>query len=118
MFGRLRKHPGGSPCREEPLCGHVRKIHVRFDRLGGEQTIAEFVNKAYDKALEEPSLRSFLEKGKAKIKNIKERMSLYICSLTGRANFVARDGIFDGVRRAKQLRCEGVEARALRLEHR
>ncbi|EER00025.1 hypothetical protein Pmar_PMAR024501 [Perkinsus marinus ATCC 50983] len=39
-----------------------------FDRLGGEQTIAEFVNKAYDRALEEPSLRSFLEKGKAKIR--------------------------------------------------
>ncbi|KAF4656433.1 hypothetical protein FOL47_008915 [Perkinsus chesapeaki] len=54
-----------------------------FDRLGGGQVLSTFVSKAYDKAIEDPRLRSLLEKNKARITTIKDRMTQYIALLIG-----------------------------------
>jgi len=57
-----------------------------FESLGGESNISKIIEGSYEKALKDDRVRSFFEKNKAKVAQIKKKMTQFVCGLCGGAS--------------------------------
>ncbi|KAF4673878.1 hypothetical protein FOL46_006286 [Perkinsus olseni] len=72
----LRKH-------DSKRAQQLANMKPMYDRIGGEPALTKLIDIVYDKALVDTSLRSFLEKNKAKVSSIKKKMIQFLCGITG-----------------------------------